>query len=46
MNLNGGTNEYHIIPIMQFVTMEMVINFHQVLMKAMVLVKDKQYKPQ
>jgi hypothetical protein len=41
MNPNRGINDIHLIPIMQFVTMEMVINIHQVKMKVMVSVKDK-----
>ncbi len=47
MNPNRGINDNHIIPKMQFVTMDiMVKNIHQVEMKAMVSVKDKQWKPQ
>jgi hypothetical protein len=46
MNPNKGINDIHITPIMQFVTMDMVINIHQVEMKVMVSVKDKQWKPQ
>jgi hypothetical protein len=47
MNPNRGINDTHIIPIIQFVTMDgMVGNIHQVDMKAMVSVKDKQWKPQ
>jgi hypothetical protein len=47
MNPNRGINDTHIIPIMQFVTMEsMVLNIYQVKNKVMVSVKDKQWKQQ
>jgi hypothetical protein len=47
MNPNRGIKETHMIPIMQFVTMDiMVRNIHQVENKAMVSAKDKQWKPQ
>ncbi len=47
MNPNRGINGNHLIPIMQFATMDiLVINIHQVENKAMVLIKDKQWKPQ
>jgi hypothetical protein len=47
MSPNRGINDTHGIPIMQFVTMDVLVgNIHQVKMKAMVLVKDKQWKPQ
>jgi hypothetical protein len=47
INPNRGINDPHINPIMQFVTVNMmVINIHQVDMKVMVSVKDKQWKPQ
>jgi hypothetical protein len=45
MNPNRGINQSHITPIMQFVTMDMVTNIHQVHMKVMVSEKDKQWKP-
>jgi hypothetical protein len=47
MNPNRGINNPHIIPIMQFVTLDiLVVNFHQVEKKVMVSVRDKQWKPQ
>jgi hypothetical protein len=47
MNPNRGINDTHIIPIMQFVTLDIVVvNGHQVEKKVMVSVKDKQWKPQ
>jgi hypothetical protein len=43
MNPNRGINDAHLIPIMQFVTMDiMAINIHQLSRKAMVSVRDKQ----
>ncbi len=46
MNPNRGINDTHVTPIMQLVTMEMVINIHHKKKKVMVSVKDKQWKPQ
>jgi hypothetical protein len=47
INPNRGINEYHKIPIMQFVTgVSRVGNFHQKCKKVMVSVKDRQSKPQ
>ena len=46
MNPNRGINNTHMIQIMQFVTMDIVINIHQVENKVVVSVKDKQWKPQ
>jgi hypothetical protein len=45
MNPNRGINDTHGIPIMQFVTMDILeVNIHQVENKVMVLMKDKQWR--
>jgi hypothetical protein len=47
MNPNKGINDNLLIPIMQFVILDiMAINTHQVEYKVMVSVKHKQWKPQ
>jgi hypothetical protein len=47
MNPSRGINDNHLIPITQFVTLDIQgINIQKKLMKAMVTAKDKQFKPQ